>query len=244
MSIAPDKDVADGVTREDRCEGVGPPVGGLQAFVAGLGECCGLAVLLGNGTDHGEVVVELISIASNADGVGIGRPAVAVEAHEVDDVVAGITFKIACFVTVSLGAWGVGVKGIDDATLTETVDSEPPEGFVLVGGAMVLSPPEPGACMLVPGSEEDGYADAIGCLQRIEEIGYAVKPGEEQLVFGTTVQYGGHGVCFLGLEGVGHPGSATAEGIVEVPAEGDHAATVVVGNDLLADALEGYSIEV
>ena len=223
---------------------MGPPVGGLQAFVAGLGERCGLAVLLGNGTDHGKVLVELCGIVGNAEGVGIGRPAVAVEAHEVDDIVAGITFKVACRVTVSLGAWGVGVKGIDDATLTETVDSEPPEGFVLFGGAMVLSPPEPGACMLVPGSEEDGYADAIGCLQRIEEIGYAVKPGEEQLVFGTTVQNGGHGVCFLGLEGVGHPGSATAEGIVEVPAEGDHAATVVVGNDLLADALEGYSIEV
>ena len=63
-------------------------------------------------------------------------------------------------------------------------------------------------------------------------------------MFGTAVQYGGHSVGFLSFEGVGHPGGATAEGIVEVPAEGDHATAVVVGDSLLTDAPEGYTIEV
>ena len=63
-------------------------------------------------------------------------------------------------------------------------------------------------------------------------------------MFGSAVQNGGDCLRLRRFKGVGHPGGATAEGIVEVPAEGDHPATVVVGDGLLADAMEGYSVEV
>ena len=104
MSIAPDEDVADGMPREDGCEGVGPPVARLQTFVAGLGKCDGLVVLLGNGTDHRQILVECGGIVGNLCRVGLGSPAVAVESQQVDDVVTGIAFQIFRLVAIWLRA--------------------------------------------------------------------------------------------------------------------------------------------
>ena len=65
VGIAPDEGVADGMLGKDGRQGVGPPVGGLHTFVAGLGECDGLVVLLGNAANHRQVLVERVGITGN-----------------------------------------------------------------------------------------------------------------------------------------------------------------------------------
>ena len=60
-------------------------------------------VLLGHGTNHRQVLVERGGITGNLGGIGIGSPAVAVESHEVDAVVARIALQILRFVAVALG---------------------------------------------------------------------------------------------------------------------------------------------
>ena len=87
VGVTPDENVAQGVAAEDGSEGGGPPVVGLDAFETGLGQCRGLVMLLGNCTDGGQVAVEVGSIVGY-----IALLTIAVDAHEVDDVVARVSF--------------------------------------------------------------------------------------------------------------------------------------------------------
>ena len=221
-----------------------PPVVGLDALVARLRQCGGFPVFLGHVAHHRQVAVQLLYIVGHLRGVAVRSRTVAVQSHEVDDVVARIAFQVARLVAVGLGAGRVGIEGIGDATLLQPAGGQLPQRLVLLSGTVLLPPPEPGASVFVPRAEEHRDAYAVGRLKRIEEVGHAVEPAEEQLVLLAAVQHGSHRPRLDILQRVGHPCRATAERVVHVPAEGHHAAAVVVGNNLLADAVERYAVEV
>ena len=96
----------------------------------------------------------------------------------------------------------------------------------------------------MPGAENDGHADAVGRLERVEERGHAVEPREEQLVLLAAREHSLDGVALNILQRVGHPSCATRKGIVKMPREGDDATTLKVANNLLPHAAEGYAVEI
>ena len=63
-------------------------------------------------------------------------------------------------------------------------------------------------------------------------------------MFLAAFQDGSYGAGLNILQRVGHPRGTSTQRIVEMPREGHHAPAVVVSNDLLANTLERYSVEV
>ena len=244
VGIAPYNDVADGVSVDDGHERVRPPVVGLDALETRLGECRQLVVLGCKIADHGEVGVEVFGIGGTGCGVGIGCVAIGVKTEDVDDVIAGVAFHIFLWVALAFCSRRIGIEGVDHSLLFESVNGELPEGFVLLGGAELLPPPEPRPRMLMPRSEDDWHMNAVGCLERVEEVGNDVEPREEFVVLLTTFEHRCNGVEMLFACRVVDPRCAAREWVVEMPREGDDSPALEMAHNLVVHALEGHAVEV
>ena len=104
----------------------------------------------------------------------------------------------------------------------------------------------------MPGAEDDGHLLAVGRLQCGQEVAHALHPGLEFCMILAAgedfLHHRGVGDVPCGAFGEFLPGPSAAldggHGIARMPAEGDDAAALVVGNDFLGHTVEGHAVEV
>ena len=90
----------------------------------------------------------------------------------------------------------------------------------------------------MPWTEDDGYELAVGSLEREDEVGHFLEPDLHLLLLCTAVEDSSHGIAFW------VPGILTSDGIPRMPAQSDDAATLMLGKNLAAHAVEGHAVEV
>ena len=115
---------------------------------------------------------------------------------------------------------------------------EVPQGFVFLGCAVFVTPPEPEAVVLVPRTEDKRNRLTVIIGKRQKERTYALKPGHEQVMGRSWRQDSGY-------HAIGSVPCCTAGNrVTRMPADGDDTATTMMCTNRFANAVERYTVEV
>ena len=163
---------------------------------------------------------------------------VGIKAQHIHDVVARIALEV-LLLRRRLGARTVSPKQVGQATRLHEVVGHAPQPFVLLGGANILSPPEPAARVLVPRAEQHRHRRSVGSLDGSKEVSHTPHARQELLVQLSVRQDGSRRSLVVEI-----PCIASRQRIVQVPRECHDAPTLIVGNNLTPHLVEEHAVEV
>ena len=183
--------------------------------------------------------------------LSLRRPLIAVKSQHVHAVVAWIAVEQSLCRQVLLAAWRVGPHDIVKPVVQQLVLHHVPQGFIFLHRAELLAPPEPATRVLVPRTEHEGDFLSLRCLQRCEEIAQALHPRLEEVIFLTALKDILHNGSVAHIPGrslrefLSSQAAALNRGqrVARMPADGDDAPTLMVGNDFLSDLGKGHAVE-
>ena len=231
--VAPGEEITDGVIVHDGFEHPGPPCGVGNVLVPAFGHGHHLVVFLGEVGEEGEVGVECL------DKILLRAPLVGIFADELHTVVARIARLEALLVPSTIEVGRIAPQEVVEPLSFEEILEGVPQSVVLLVGTQFLSPPEPGAVVLMPRSEDDRNGFSLVGLEGLEEVGHPCHPCVELLLDGVVLE----DLSYDG--GVFHiPGVSSRDRVPRMPADGDDTPTGILLDNLVVYACESHTVEV
>ena len=223
-----------------------PPRRISQVLQSTLRQGCHLAAISSKFGQHSQISIKL------AHEVLFRTPLVAVNTHQFYAVITRIALQILLFSQVSSHTRRVGPEQIVKSVLRQLVLQHVPQLFVLIGRAELLAPPEPRACVLVPGTEDDGYLLSVCSRQGSQEVGHTLHPRLELLILATTRQDVLHHRCVSHIPSCSLrellSGIATTlnrcQRVTRMPADGYDTTTVIMVDDFFSHTREGHAVKI